>query len=287
MGGERPAGEGKERAAPPASRVTAGQLYRLIAPRRRWWRWGAAVLGSWGAAGLWLALADPAWRDAWRRLEFPVGFGEALSPRSLLLWAGLAGAGLGPMALYADCRAGRLQPLVLTGIDRLALLRAYHRAAFTVVVLLLTVSAPANLLGWLADVSDPVCAVAGAAANTLSHLATGCLAAALGLTLCTALGSRPWGMLLALLASWLLTVAGTYLLSRLAVTALDGVGWFKPQAVWIQSVPEFLLVISGEARLPIITVHWVVGGLSLLGWALLSELVLRLAARRLDRLVSD
>ena len=270
-----------------SGRLTAGRLCRAVAPRRKWRLWAIVLLCSWGAAAVFLAFARPAWRDAWRSLYIRFGFGMYLGPSVVLMWAGLAGAWLGPAVLFADIRGGRLQPMILTGIDDLVILRAYHRLAFVTVLLLLGAGAPVRFLEWLPETDDAISAAAGAGANLLGDAATGCLATAVGLALCAALRRQLWGVPLALLTCWLLAIVGTLLLNRLFLVVLNGLGWFEPQRVWIESFARSTVMVRGRVGLVAISMDWMVDGVKMLVAAPLSALALRLAARRLGRLVTD
>lgn len=266
--------------------LPARRLYRAIAPRRRWWRWAAFFAASCAVVALAVLLVMTDMLDG-----DPLLYGAALmvlsAPAATVFFAGA----LAPVALGADCRAGRLQTLLVTGLEGSALLRVYQWRALLTVVLLLAVMAPTwALFGrcpyplmFVGDVIDCHLDDPGwmtplrFASGFLTDVATAYLALAFGLAFMALTGNRGWAMTLA----WLATIA------------FGAVGWLGGLAL----VAAFRLMHVGWYRSAFIFGNPVEPGYSALLWSfavmyvllavLLSELVLRLAARGLGRLVTD
>jgi hypothetical protein len=278
-------------AGPPASRLTARQLYQVIAPRRRRYAWWCAgVAASWVGIFLYVYIEDcsrsrfPAWTE-WGKLIAYLGvYLASLSPLVTL-----------PGAVLADVRANRLEPLLLTTADRKTVARAYHLRAFETATLLLAMLAPIQIasgqgfepLMWVREVLPYDCghsllrdATHGASA-LLAQFGLAYLAAALGLAASAWLRSRTWGTMLA--------AGGAALFGAMARShASWWLDCFRNSGIRWYTEPYCDCGAGGGTAEPGFTLLlWTFAAICALAAFVLGELLLYLAARRLDRLVSD
>jgi len=266
--------------------VSFGKLCRAIAPKRRWKRWGLAFVTSSLLVGLVWVLSKTEILHPGITLV-SVALAALVAPALAVFFAGT----LAPVVLFTDWRAGRLETLTVTNLHRLTLLRAYHRRALLTATLVLGVLAPAwvivgrapapLLFSWkvlechIVDTSwdTPLHFASG----FLSDLFTAYLAAALGTAFLVLTRNRGWAMVLA----WLGTLAfGAFgWMSGLLVAGVFksfDVTWYKSAFVFGDPVEPGYSLLLWSFAIPY----------SLLAY-LLARLILRLAARRLDRLVTD
>ncbi|GEM_PF-2406630 len=274
------------RPAPPTSRLTVGNLTRLIFPRRSRLGWGMAIGTGWALAGTFYSLAlSEVIGGEWVLL---LAFGlVSLLPAALPIYAGL----YGPVALAGDRATGLLDGLRLTLVDGLTLLRAYHRRTVVAGMLLYAALVPCWLiLGraphplifspymlWCQLDNSWALAAPRFLSGALSDAATISLAASLGLGAMVWMRSRAWAVILGPLGALLFGAAGSGLGWGMLLGA-DALGLEYYRSAWI----------AGDPAEP---------GYTLLLWTfsvvystaafLTGRAALGAAARRLDRLVTD
>jgi hypothetical protein len=234
--------------------LTTLSAYRLITPRRRWWAWGLAF-----AAG-WAVLAALQQFDAHTLGQVLVGWAPVLMLCSPVILSVVVAVFL----LKADRDSRRLEPLALTKADYLPLLRAYHWRACMSGALLVAILIPYWIAGIQAFSVRELFFTFGAA--VLLGLSGLYWCAALGLALLVWMRSRAAAIILALFVGCQVQLDGG-LYGGFAASWISE--WLWPSAR--SSMLWLCLSITGSTLLPVF----------------LAEVALRLAARRLGRLMAD
>ena len=257
-GAEEPKAPAPE--SPRLGPLTTRLAYRLITPRRRWWAWGLAFLAGWlVVVGLHLHLA---FLEDWSFVFYiwPMLFSSLL----LLVSPVVLSVVLAVLSLKTDRDSRRLEPLALTKADYLPLLRAYHWRACMSGALLLAVLVPC----WIAacDPGRGKQLFSWFGATVLPALSALYLGAALGLAVLVWMRSRAVAIVFALVAGCQVQVVGA-LYGMLAAWKICE--WLGPSAQSFRVWSYF--PITGPILLSVF----------------LTEVALRLAARRLDRLITD
>jgi len=230
--------------------LTTRLAYRLITPRRRWWAWGLAFAAGWVIVSLQVHLGLlGGWGFGW-------GFWSMLYSPVVLSTV------LAVLLLRADRDRQRLEPPGLTKADYLPLLRAYHWRACAPAALLLAVLTPC----WFAGMSWGSELIVMFGAAVLLGLSGLYWCAALGLALLVWMRSRAAAIILALFVGCQVQIDGALYGSFAASWISEWLGLSaRPSMLWP------CLTITGSILLPVF----------------LAEVALRLAARRLDRLITD
>lgn len=284
---------GEREKGTPGAALPAWRLFRALSPRRRWAGWLAGY-GVW--AGLIAAGAAGAFDGAldglrgWAFVIWVLAVAFLFVPAAALA-AVFFPAALAPIELFADARSGALGSLLLTGVDRSALLRAYLlRVLATAALLWGLLAVPGLLLGhapaplllardvwrsclWGGEAGPQSIGIAGALSDAASMYLAGCV----GLACAASLRRR-----------WLAIGAALLVCAVLALAAALG-GW---QLRCLEPLLGDLFESGGplgpSSRSPAFaTLAQVFAAIHIPVCLVLGELFLRGAARQVDGLVTD
>ncbi len=264
--------------------------------RRKWWPWACGIGLAWVAAALvWkrvLERGGSLWMEADGPWD-PVVMGVWVLPVILVALP----ATLGPLLLASDLRTARLEPLILTPMGRRPFLAAYRRRVLLTAGLLLAAFvpfwAPAGRgpapLYLMPDMLDALAGRNGegrlwwaaqiSLSGSMSDIASIWLAASLGLAAATL--TRRFAAALAVS----LAASGVFVLLSWGAAATWAGLLDRSGMPWLMANPPWICIVVAEPGFTTLCWGFALG--YMLAAVATSEMAMRLAARRLDWLISE